>query len=283
MNLKLNAESDLLSQLKELLHNLNALGQDQVNFDISEAKWITPLSILPISYLASINQSSKLIHPDDYSISNYLSTISFPAGTKGLSATHAKSYLPIMTIRSNSMAEQIYEAIDQYERGILSYLVREQTFRDYIANSIRYFLGEFFTNYQEHSKASEFRIFSQLYPKRDALEICLLDNGIGIMNSFLRATTPIQVTDDMDALQRAVSGLSTKPGERGYGLRTSIKLICESELKGEIIILSGSACYYQKFGQQPQIYKLNTSWQGVIVAMTIHKPLSQIDIYKYVE
>ncbi|HBC86918.1 MAG TPA: hypothetical protein DCZ94_08195 [Lentisphaeria bacterium] len=53
--------------------------------------------------------------------------------------------------------------------------------------------------------------------------------------------------------------------------------------KGKIIILSGSACYYQKYGCQPQIYKLNISWQGVIVAILIHRPLSQIDIYEYVE
>lgn len=96
--------------------------------------------------------------------------------------------------------KKIYEAVWKYENFILSYLIKEQIFKDNISNAVSYFLDEHFTNYLEHSRASEFRIISQLSPQKDILEICLLDNGRGLTQSYLDATPTIMVENDFDAM-----------------------------------------------------------------------------------
>lgn len=285
MNIYISKTGNFIERIKQLDKNLSVLNQNLQTCDLSEIQWITPFSILPVSYKLSKIQNIKM--PENCDVKNYLDTIFFPQGSQLLSGDRFKTYLPIMKLNSDYFDQKLLEGIDNYETLILDKLIKEQIFRNHITNALKYFLGELFTNYQEHSKGNEFRILSQFYPKSDELEICLLDNGIGIMESYKNAKVPISVIDDAEAISKAVNGISAKKGfgseERGFGLRTSINLICNSELRGEFVLISGSAGYYSSHQISPIIFRMESFWQGVIVAMRIYKPVTQIDIYDFIE
>ena len=80
-----------------------------------------------------------------------------------------------------------------------------------------------------------------------------------------------------------LKGHSTKPSvERGYGVRTSKKVVCEC-LGGEFVLLSGSSALVASGKDQKIVDLPGFYWQGVVVAYRIPKPLGSVDISPYLE
>lgn len=288
--------SAMTQRVKELVNNLVISKNAKGTIDLSKIQWVTPLSILPLAYQIFELQSKhklNIIYPDNTDIKSYLETILFPSGTNDpILINYGSTYVPIVRIKIKddltSTQPTVDISIDKYEKIILDHLFTDQIYKQNASQALRQFIAEMADNVREHSRASEFWILSQCWSREGELEICILDDGMGFRQSYEKAG--ISVKDDIDAIDKVIQGISTKKllgssfGERGYGVRTSINLITKSELNGEIIIISGSAGYYAKGIQKPILFRIpNYNWWGVLITIRVHKPLTQINIYDYIE
>lgn len=92
----------------------------------------------------------------------------------------------------------------------------------------------------------------------------------------------------MDALREILNtGLSAKnefgDTKRGTGLRNTRLAITNKVLKGEFLIASGNAAFFQsaevggKFG-----HLTDYEWRGTILMLRINRPMSRFNLYDYV-
>ena len=155
------------------------------------------------------------------------------------------------------------------------------TFYDGAINAIYYPIEELVGNIFEHSKSDEGFIFGQYYPNKEYLDICIVDNGRGLKGSYEEEKS-LNLTDE-EAIRKVMSGYSVKSNvERGYGVWTSKKVVCEG-LGGSFILLSGSAALISHQAKDRVVELPDFYWQGVIIAYRIPKPKEPFNISKYVE
>jgi len=267
-------------QLSRQLNMLISIFQDindgeKVNFDFSLSGWITPFLILPIAaYICDTGSScSGCENP-------YLKCIKFPQGVENLndfelSIQEQKSYVPISFLSKDSPDREKLEGVFL---GKISRIVGKDV---KAKDAIYYPVSELVTNIFEHSKKEIGGIFGQIYDTKNFLDICIVDRGRGLAKAYFEEEG--KKYEDIVAIQEMIKGHSTKKEkERGYGVRTSRKVVCEG-LGGGFSVISGSAGYYS-FGAEQRVATLeNFYWQGVIVGYRIPKPRKGINIYDYVE
>lgn len=285
--ISITKNKDIYSRIKELaknIYNLNKINSKDT-IDLNGIEWVTPLSILPIAFKISNLQIEriKIQKPKDDNIRWYLDTILFPEGTSEPELIHwGETYLPITRVVHNGeqFPPEILESVNEKYGLLLNSLLEKNIYKQAITDSLQYFLGEMIANVVQHSYAKELWILSQHWKRSEELEICLLDNGIGFYSSYIRANIP--VNDHVEAIAKAVSGISTKKIEqRGRGLSDSIRLITESPLNGEFLIISGDAGYL-KIQQNNEFLKINEfNWEGVIIMIRVKKPHRNFEIYDY--
>lgn len=272
------AKSDsLIHQLEVFYKTFKNINPDTtVNFDLSKTNWIYPLTILPVSSHV-YGTKSKYNAPSKLDTCQYLRTICFPDGVSNVFRLQdSKDYIPISLIqRKNDIAER--------ERVLYCFLNLIYKTIGHITgtkDAIFYPILELVNNIFEHSKKDYGFIFGQIYHKKKYLDLCILDRGRGLVQSY-EQEKGIKI-NNREAIAKAMSGDSTKGKERGYGIKTAKKTVCEG-FKGEFLILSGDACLVSK-GKEDQLFILpDFNWQGVILAYRIPFPKSAIDIYQYLE
>ena len=137
-----------------------------------------------------------------------------------------------------------------------------------------------FDNIWDHSKTKYGWFLSQYYKTKGYADICFLDNGITIKGSY--DDKDIKTSNDAKAIMLALSGKSTKKGDRGFGLWTTEKLVTESSLNGEFLVLSGKSGYYRNRNKRI-LFNLNCYWQGTIILLRINKTKEKIDYTQYIE
>ncbi|MDP2586668.1 MAG: hypothetical protein Q8P32_02755 [Candidatus Komeilibacteria bacterium] len=258
----------------------NVKDGEDLEFDLNKLVWVSPLLVLPISaYISSTNSRCNL---DNCSVKDYLNIINFPKGIESVSALELaiqinKNYIPVGKLRKDlgidrqrlesMFSKMIFKVVDTSAEGARS--------------AIYYPIEELVGNIFEHSKKEEGFIFGQYYPKKEYLDICIVDRGRGLKGSY-KEEQKIDLTDE-EAINRVMSGHSVKSDvERGYGVRTSKRVVCEG-LGGSFILLSGSMALISSQNKDKIVELPGFYWQGVIVAYRIPKPIKSIDISKYVE
>ncbi len=149
-------------------------------------------------------------------------------------------------------------------------------------SAVWYPISELITNIFEHSKKDFGYAFGQFYPNKGYLDICIVDCGRGLANSY-KEDGGLNLTDE-EAITEAMRGKSVKKDkERGYGIRTSKEVVCKALNGGGFILISGS-CALVSTKQGDRLVSLpNFYWQGVIISYRIPKPTGAIDYLKYVE
>lgn len=271
----------LISQLVCLYKSFKGVPFDEPrNFDISNINWFYPLLVLPIS--AHINCFKSNFEKNNNKISqSYLDTIVFPTGIDTVSVFQQqlqsnKNYIPISTLKKDKGVdrERLESLFSQMIYKILGSVPGAQ-------NAVHYPITEIVTNIFDHSNQDKGFVLGQFYPKKNYLDICIVDCGRGLAKVY--ADEKNLKLSDSDAIIEVLKGHSTKPSvERGYGVRTSKRVVCEC-LGGEFILLSGSSALIAK-GKKEKIVDLpGFFWQGVIVAYRIPKPAGPIDISPYLE
>jgi len=270
-----------LGQLVSLYNTFKGTKAEQnFEFDLSSLKWTCPLLVLPIS--AYVNSSNSKISLENCDIKDYLGAINFPQGVDNVPEIQkviqsSKSYIPISVLKRKDKIERerlesmfaslVYQSLDTQVSGI--------------KNALYYPITELVTNIFEHSKQDTGYIFGQFYPNKNYLDICIVDQGRGLKATY-KEDKGLDFSDG-NAITEVLKGHSTKPNkERGYGVWTSKKVVCEG-LNGHFVLISGSAALVSSKSSDKLIALPDFNWHGVIVAYRIPKPARPFDITPYVE
>jgi anti-sigma regulatory factor (Ser/Thr protein kinase) len=282
MEIKISANiGDKFSQgLQDVLSVIDHIHQSEDEEDIlvfQNDVFVTPLFILPL--LVYISGCPKKIICQ---INNgYLDTIKFGSGglkpdELGFNAFHNlldkcsfKTYIPIISFPTDK--EYTRERNDMLS-AVESLLSHQAKLQPNITTGLKYLIEENVDNIVEHSDSKRGYIFSQSYPAKNYLDICIADNGITLLGSYLKMEEN-KFIDHLSAMKAANSGISTKnlpdAENRGYGIRTSKNMLVNG-LSGNFVMLSGNALYLSsrgidQFSALPEI----ATWHGTIVAMRI--------------
>jgi len=148
-------------------------------------------------------------------------------------------------------------------------------------NAIHYPIAELVTNIFEHSKSDDGFLFAHYNQDKEYLDLCIVDCGRGLAQAYEEEQN-LKLSDD-DALLEVLKGHSTKSNiERGYGVRTSKRVVCEG-LNGSFVMISGNTALYTEKGHDRLIELPDFYWQGVIVAYRIPRPKGPVEIAQYLE
>ena len=267
--------------------------EEKIIFDFSDLQWAQPLFLLPICCLIRELKRKRfkcvVKPPKNESLLGYLETILFPNGFIPKLKNNIseflwqyfkdKTYLPIIifpTIKNETTLKIQEKLLD----SIYDLLSKQVKLNDTGKGAIAHLINEAVNNIYEHAQVDRGWLFAQYYPKKNYLDICLLDAGISLLGSYRRHN--ILISEHVTAVKYALSGLSTKPEKgRGYGIYTSVKLLTQG-LKGKFILISGNALFYQN-GKQEKLIKVSKGWRGTIVGFRIPKPLPRFNLTKYLE
>lgn len=268
----------LIAQLAALYKTFKDIPpKENLEFNLSELSWFCPLLTLPLSaYISATN--SRYIKKQNQS---YLDTIKFPQGVDSLSSFEQqlqqyKTFIPISVLKREKGQER--ERLESLFIGMVYKIIGSVPGTQ---NAIYYPLAELITNIFDHSKQNVGFIFGQFYPKKNYLDICIADCGRGLAGAYKQEKNLI--LSDENAIKEVMQGNSTKPNnERGYGVRTSQKVVCEG-LGGDFVIISGEAALISANKSEKLVFLKDFYWQGVIIAYRIPKPAGPIDISAYLE
>ena len=268
------------TQLLSLYETLKgAQAHEKLVFNFSKLKWACPSLILPLS--AYIKETDSSYNLAGSPIKSYFNAINFPRGINSISRFEAeerknRTYTPISILKKEEkekrerletlFQEMIYKILDASESA---------------KNAIYYPISELVTNIFEHSKKNHGFIFGQLYPQKEYVDICVADSGRGLGKAYLEEKR-LKLSDE-DAIREVMVEHSTKPNTgRGYGVRTSKRVICEG-LNGSFMLISGTAALISSGAQEILTRLPDFYWPGVIVAYRIRKPKQPVDISRFIE
>lgn len=272
----------LLSQLSSLYQALKGIPAGaEVKFNISDLSWVSPALLLPLTAYVYHSNSEVVMNDRSALSKNYLKAISFPEGVDSVSEfqqkiQEQKTYIPISLLKRDSQVERerletlfgkmVYQVLGEIEGA---------------RSAIYYPINELVTNIFEHSQQDTGFIFGQYYPSKKYLDICIADCGLGLANVYKEELG--MTLSDHKAIKEVMKGHSTKMSkERGFGVRTSKRVVCEG-LGGSFALISGGGALISENTEDTMVDLPNFYWQGVIVMYRIPRMGQPIDITPYVE
>ena len=157
-------------------------------------------------------------------------------------------------------------------------IIKQAGIKTNVAIGLKYMIDECTDNILEHSRSEFGYISSSIDKKNGILEVCIADKGITVLGSY-RANSDADISSDLEALQAANRGISTKnrpnAENRGYGLMTTKKMAV-SGLGGAFAMISGSTIFvYDKNGRKFIDSSNSLHIPGTII--TIQVPYSKPD------
>ena len=271
-------QSGIFYQLHSLYETFKqANDTEKVIFDLRHITKLYPLIITAISSYITENKSDFLL-PANTKITNYLESIHFPYGIDSSKRINHKgnNFIPLSYIRERAGASERDKILFSFLNLIYGLIGQIEG----IKNAFFYPLAELVENIFEHSKKDYGCMFGQINEEEKYVEICIADNGRGIRGSY-KEEINLDISDE-EALGYCLIGQSTKGYERGYGVRTSKRVICEG-FKGDFMLLSGQAVYAAsgKEDFSPPLPGFN--WKGVIISYRIPYSERIVNIHQYLE
>lgn len=291
--IQIKSHFNTVDRVKELIHNLQYLEKqkDGSLIEIKEIDFTTPLSITPVAAL--INKKS-LKHNYRGENSSYLKTIRFPEGIEAIKLRRTRrTYLPIIHLTllgldEIEMSRKLGELNSKYLNLLKENVIADRVFIERVTeNTFGLLFQEMLDNIQEHADAENVYLFAQYWPKNNACEFCLLDDGKGLYGSLKKAGRDVK--DSEDALKKILeTGLSAKTeyGEvkRGTGIRTTRALITNKEMNGEFLIMSGNVAFLHSSQRREIFFRLkNYDWHGTLIIGRLNKPVTKFDWTRYVQ
>lgn len=161
-----------------------------------------------------------------------------------------------------------------------------------IKTGIKYFIDEIVCNMQQHSLANTGHIHLSYNIANNTLNICLADNGISILGSYVNTGKHLEDIggDASVAITYAKRGYSTKnlpdAENRGFGLSTTSQIVVDG-LKGSYYILSGNAflCATPKNEERVFEFPEEIEWKGTLIMASIpmENPHNSFNLYSFLE
>lgn len=286
---------ETIKLLLEVLENWpHGKSGEELYIDMLNIKFVHPFFVLPLSVLIenSRDKFKEIKYECNENLKNYLDTIYFPTGFEihrfkdwksRLSEYSLKTYLPVCKVPAAINYTAIRENVLSTFEDIL---VQQLKFKGQMISVIKYLIGEAMDNITEHSKAPYGWLMVQNYPKKGYIDVCIVDDGKGLLESYKDSCVFQNINTDYEALEYAVNGKSTKDNSdtRGFGINTSRKMLVNG-LKGKYFLFSGSAFYiYTNNFERILSLKEDTSWAGTMLALQIpHKPKDDFDYTTFLE
>lgn len=262
---------DILSQLDRSTAN-------DVEVDLSDAEWFTPAFLTPTSVVCQRDDrldGESLCLPEDKG--RYLSQINFPMGSSNPTESHEND-LPLCRLNTQSGPA----SVERVESKIVELL--QLALADSIEggiSAIRYPVNELIDNVDQHSRCANGALLVQNYPHKPFVEICVADDGIGILGSYEESGESVDA--DEEALRMALNGVSTKSDgvDRGYGIRTTTEMVCDG-LEGEILFASGDTAVHKRGDESAEAFQLPTEWPGTVFVARPKRPDESFNYIDYV-
>jgi hypothetical protein len=238
--------------------------------DLSDENFLYPTTIVPLVSHINEERVSPIILPRDEAVASYLQIVTNGSRFR-LSRVFNKSYIPLVGLpRTEENREEILQGIfDLHDHG-------EQCGGQ---NAFKYLIQEISDNIYQHSEFTNALVMAQKYSTMGFMDICLFDDGITINGCFKKHK--IYYIDDCQAIVEAVNGVSTKEGQRGYGLNTTMRIFTQG-VKGEILIVSGKGLLsYRSDNEQTELLDSESVLKGTLVSVRIPYPSPEVNIYDY--
>jgi len=238
--------------------------------DLGYWSWVYPTTLLPLGiFLKGIRDRIEYIEPYDANVANYLSIV---IGELGAGPCGGPTYVPIVSLpRDRGDSVTLLNRIFELNRDG-KYYGGEDAFK--------YLVSELVGNIYEHSEFKNARVMAQRYPKKGFVDISFFDDGISIPGRFEKKALKFE---DQIAIAKAMNGLSTKRDDRGFGLRTNLRLFTKG-LGGQMLVVSRSgAVYVDKEERGLYILPNKHKLQGTLVSIRAPIQTKKVDIYDYIE
>jgi len=256
--------------------------REKIKLDLSGVKWVLPCSVILISSklrdILAKGAEVEYISPKNQKVKEWLQDIGFPIGKK----TDGNTFVSINHFPNNYQnPNQVNEEANKVLKKI------EEKIPNLFGGSVVYILGELADNIDDHSNFTFASIMAQYYPKKEHLDLAVLDNGITIPFNFEK--NKIKFGKDSEAIKKAVYGeITTKKNEimRGYGLRSCKDISLEGfqskinpKLKGELHLVSRKGIVILKEGEEPIFYDFqNVSLDGTLLYFRLPTPKEKVNI-----
>jgi hypothetical protein len=256
---------------------------EEVIIDLRGADWFTPTFLVPISVLYNQARDAgvefQIRFPFDYQVRSYLEQIGFPEGAPRPPERY-KNHLPLCSVNTE-LEEDTFEIVSKKLRNLIKQFLGERNLEG--INWLTYPIGEIIDNSDQHSNCDFGSLLIQYYPTKEALDVCIVDDGISIPANFERYG--IDFDSDEEAVRMAmVEGRSTRPDaghERGYGLRTTVEMICDG-LNGKVLLSSRGATLFRSSNNGVDARLGDYQWDGTVFAARLYPPTEEFDYLPYV-
>ena len=291
INVNNNCLLDGLIPVIRIMSQVETLSkEEEVIIDFSDTIFITPVCALSLivylagcgrrvilrnvpEYLNTIGISNGGIKPDQMRQTEFLAT---------MERYSTKTYLPIISFASGKNMDD-KEAVSSVVENIL---IRQLNIRPNVAMGLKYMVEETLDNITEHSESERGYIIAQAYPRKGYLDICMADNGVTLLGSYMKLADN-EIVSDLEAIKAANRGISSKnlpeAENRGYGIQTSKRMLVEG-LGGQYLMISGSCIYVKSPGHDNVISVPDgLRWNGTVVALRIPVNSSRFNYINYLE
>lgn len=253
---------------------------EKLILDLTDARWTVPMYLCPVAIgVQKLRDSGIEVEVQcSNKIKRYIQQIGFPEGYVHPSESHENA-LPLCLLNTD-IDEGAIEIVGSKIYDLLRTHLPEQPTG--VLSGIQYTIAEIIDNVDQHSRCNHGVLLVQHYPRKDTLDICVADDGVSIPGTYDEFGT--EYSTDVDALRKALRGVSTKPDaghERGYGLRTSTKMVCEG-LNGSILLSSSDATLYKNGTNEPTVELPDQQWPGTVFAARLNLPDAAFEWSKYV-
>lgn len=277
------------SELGDKMLNLDLLsnsGYEKITFDLSKLKFVTPSGlcylIASIQTLTNIigKENFEIIMPNNNSTNNYLTRMNF-LETLGL---NDDNYINkndcsnrLIELQKISMTDRCDWQITENLTNVLESQLPVNN--QGILKAVSYAIGEIVDNTLRHSQSPiGGYICAQTYPNKNKLEICIIDCGIGIVES-LKVENDVhkekisKFKSDSEFIQYSIEkGVTSKTqqkfgetGHSGEGLFFTSEFIKENNGRMKVISGNGMLLIDSKVGIQ--LSETQHHWQGTIVML----------------
>ena len=253
--------------------------QERIELDLSEVNWALPCSVILISgklmEILSKGAEVSYLPPKNSKVRDWLSNIGFPIGKKDDGNT-------FVSIKHFSNNPKDRNQVNKESNALMESM--EGKIPNTFGSSVKYILGELADNMDEHSNFTFASLMAQYYPRKEYLDMAVLDNGITIPFNFEKNN--ISFNKDSEAIRKALSGeVTTKKDEkmRGYGLK-SCRDISLKEIKGELHVVSRRGLVILKESEEPRFYDFEDVFlNGTFLYFRLPTPKKEVNIYPYLE
>ena len=262
------------SELGDKMLNLDLLsnsGYEKITFDLSKLKFVTPSGlcylIASIQTLTNIigKENFEIIMPNNNSTNNYLTRMNF-LETLGLKDDNYINKNDcsnrLIELQKISMTDRCDWQITENLTNVLESQLPVNN--QGILKAVSYAIGEIVDNTLRHSQSPiGGYICAQTYPNKNKLEICIIDCGIGIVES-LKVENDVhkekisKFKSDSEFIQYSIEkGVTSKTqqkfgetGHSGEGLFFTSEFIKENNGRMKVISDNGMLLIDSKVGIQ---------------------------------